>query len=157
MKSKNKHKKCIRWSYFALHVLLLILVVAFIATGARAIEAPFFHDDQFMEIETEYLTSIILFTFFYIGCFMLMLGILAKSFGKWNNTVVGVYAGAMFLFGFVFMAAEGSGLAALELVDIKDVYSWCQGNEESRWKFMKENSMSYIIIPFAEMAMRYDE
>jgi hypothetical protein len=46
---------------------------------------------------------------------------MAKSFKSRHNLAVGVYIFFMFLFGFVLIAAEGSGLAALELVNEDDI------------------------------------
>ena len=112
--------KCIRYTFFLSHLLLLILTMAFIGCGIQAIQSDLFHGDM-GQIYTDYVLAIVLFTLFYTACFCVMLALVSNKFEHWNNTLVVSYALAMFIFGFLLMAAQGYGLAALEMVDIHDI------------------------------------
>ena len=72
-------------------------------------------------IKTEYIVSLVFFTIFYLACFGVAYCILAQKFKTYHNFVVGIYAFFIFFFGFVLMAAEGSGLAALEAISMKHI------------------------------------
>jgi len=76
-----------------------------------------FHSDMSFML-TDYILSITFFSLFYFFGFFISLCIMAKKF-KYYNSAVGFYAFFMLVFGFILMAAEGSGLAALESVDMK--------------------------------------
>ena len=86
-----------------------------------------------------------------------MIFIIGEKFQHWNNRIVGCYGLAMFFFGFVLMAAEGSGLAALELVDVNDIYQACHGGEKARKKIYDENALGWLIVPFAKKAKKFDD
>ena len=63
----------------------------------------------------------------------------------------------MFIFGFLLMAAEGSGLAALEYVEMDDVIEACNANEDKLAKIKEENDMGWLIVPFTKFARRFDD
>ena len=117
---QNEHFTGLKWTYFVSHVVLIILTIAYIVCGAQATSLDLFHSDmKFMF--TDYVLSLVFFTLFYIACFFVCLCILAKSFDTNQNLAVGCYSFFIFVFGFVLMAAEGSGLAALEYVEMDDI------------------------------------
>ena len=116
---QKDHGGCFKWTLFLSHALLVVLTIAMIACGAKAIgtEAIFHGDMSF--VYTDYVLSIVFFTISYFACFCVSIWITWKK-SRIVNYTVGCYAIYMFIL-FILISVEGSGLAALEYVNVDDI------------------------------------